>query len=194
MIDETLRFLADALNAHLERQLGRQTEAYAIASALSSPDGALAQGIEQRVILTIVNVERETSAGMLAPRATRSREGEFVQMPAPISLNLSVVMASHHPRYMEALKRLSTAIGFLQANPVFEPGASRTFPQRVERITMEVINLDLHALSNLWNALGVKYMPSVLLRVRMLTIDEGRAERRVAEITGLEPAITPRSR
>ena len=192
MIDETMRFLADALNAHLDRHLGRQTEAYAVASALSSPDGALAQGIEQRVVLAIVNIERETGAGMLAPRAARTQEGSYAQMPAPISLNLSVLMASHHPRYTEALKRLSASIGFVQVHPVFEGSAWPTFPQRLERITTEVVNLDLHALSNLWNALGVKYMPSVLLRVRMLTIDEGRAERRIPEVQGLERSLNPR--
>ena len=65
-------------------------------------------------------------------------------------------------------------IGFFQAHPVFDRASAPELDARFERLTMEIENLNTTELSNLWGILGSRYLPSVLYRLRMVTIDEGQ--------------------
>lgn len=191
MIDEVMRFVLDALNAHLDASLGRDTEPYAILSALATPEGGQQQGIEQRVILTVVNLERETAAGLASPQRERASGDGFVGGAAPIKLNVYMLLSVHHLRYVEALKRLSIAIGFVQANPVFDAKSASTFPDGLDRLTLELVSLDFQALNNLWASCGSKYLPSVVIKLRMLSVDQRRVARRVPEVRGIDPDAAP---
>lgn len=191
MIDDVLRFILGALNAHLEVHLGRDPEPYAILSALVTPDGRVQEGIEQRVILTVVNLERETSAGVASPRTIRASQDGLVRVPSPMNLNVYLLMSSHHTRYLDALKRLSIAIGFAQANPSFDTRSAAELPDGVERLTLEMVSLDFQALNNLWASNGSKYLPSVVLKLRMLSLDQGRVDQRVPVIRGLDTQVAP---
>jgi len=48
------------------------------------------------------------------------------------------------------------------------------------------MNLDIQALSNLWSALGCKYMPSVVYKVRMLSIDSQEIKGEVSKVAQTE--------
>jgi hypothetical protein len=65
---------------------------------------------------------------------------------------------------------------------VFDRANSPALDPRFERITMEIENLSTAELSNLWGILGSRYLPSVLYRLRMVTIDEG-------QVTGQAPRV-----
>lgn len=191
MIDEVMRFMLGALNAHLESTLGRDTEPYAVLASLAALDGTPTPGIEQKVILTVVNVERDTMAHAALPRPLRAIEGGFARTSAPLNLNLYVLVSAQHALYPESLKRLSLALGFLQANASLDARSSPDFPDGVERLTLELFNLELQALNNLWGNLGAKYLPSFLLKVRTIGIDLGRVHARVPAIRGIQPDIRP---
>lgn len=191
MIDDVLRFLLSALNSHLDTRLGRSSEPYAVLAPLAQLDGTPSQGIEQRVILTVVSIEREAAMGGTSPRPVRSTATGFIRTAAPLNLNLHVLMSAHHSKYSEALHRLSLALGFIQANPSFDHSNTVDFPDDLERLTLELANVDFQTLNNLWAVCGTKYLPSVLLKLRMLTIDQRRAEQRVPSIEGLDRQITP---
>jgi hypothetical protein len=191
MIDDIMRFLTTALNEHLTGVLGRSSEPYAVMSTLANLDGTPAKGIEQCIIFTLVNIERETAAGAAVPRTIRPAATgvDYIRVASPINLNLYVLMSAHHSRYAEALKRLSLALGFVQTNPSFDATVSSDLPDGVDRLGLELASVDFQTLNNLWAVCGTKHLPSVLLKVRMVTIDARRAEQRVPAIRGLDPDI-----
>jgi len=84
--------------------------------------------------------------------------------------------------YPEALKFISSSIGFFQARPVIDQQNTPDLDARIEKVTLEIQNLSIMELSNLWGILSGKYMPSILYKVRMLTIDS-------QEISGEVPTI-----
>ena len=43
---------------------------------------------------------------------------------------------------------------------------------KLENLSIEIVDMSMDALSNLWSMLGAKYMPSVLYKIRMLHFDE----------------------
>jgi len=59
---------------------------------------------------------------------------------------------------------------------------------RIERLMLDIANLGIAELSNLWGVLSGKYVPSVLYRVRMVAVD-------LAQISGQQqPIVDARTR
>jgi hypothetical protein len=73
--------------------------------------------------------------------------------------------------YAEALKFISKAIAFFQMQPVFDKQSTPDLDSRIDKLVLDIENLNIQDLSNLWGLLGGKYLPSVYYRVRMVTIN-----------------------
>jgi len=191
MIDTVARFLLGALNAHLESALGRDAEPYAVLSSMGTLDGSPAPGVEQKLVLTLVNLERDTMAAAAQPRPLHPAGRSFAQRSAPLNVNLYLLVSSQHAVYLESLKRLSLALGFVQSNALFDARSTPDFPDGLDRLALETVNVDLQGVNNLWGNLGLKYLPSFLLKVRTVGIDLGRVHARVPAILGVQPDIRP---
>jgi uncharacterized protein DUF4255 len=172
MIDTTLVFLRDQLNGYLAGRYSSR-EPLVVVASLSNLDGTVPSGIDNRVVLTLVNVEREGAAG--STPHLRPEPGGFARLTPALHLNLYILVSASFPgNYIESLKLLSAVVGYFQGKPFFTPNLAG-FPRGLEKLTMEIVNLDPQGLNNLWAGLGGKYLPSVLYKARMLTVQEGWA-------------------
>lgn len=77
---------------------------------------------------------------------------------------------------------ISAAILYFQKNPVFDHQSHPGLDARIQRLTLEIENLDRQALNNLWGALNGKYVPSVLYKVRMVSFDS-------QDVRSFEPTV-----
>ncbi len=84
--------------------------------------------------------------------------------------------------YPEAFKFLSRTIGFFQKNHVIDHQSAPEMDVRIEKLILDIENLSIQDPSNLWGALGGKYLPSILYRIRMVAFD-------AEEITGRTPVV-----
>ena len=66
-------------------------------------------------------------------------------------------------RYAESLSVLSETLAFIQSMPRFKTGR--------ESCTVEVVPMSTMDLHNIWTTMGGQYYPSVICKVRGLTID-----------------------
>jgi hypothetical protein len=57
---------------------------------------------------------------------------------------------------------------------VFDHQNTPELDSRIDKLMLDIENLGISDLSNLWGILGGKYMPSVLYRMRMVAIDSGQ--------------------
>ncbi|MDD5034760.1 MAG: DUF4255 domain-containing protein [Methylococcaceae bacterium] len=180
MIDKTFAFILKELDDFLKR-LYPSAEAHAVMSSLTNLDGTLPLGIENKLILTLVNVERESAA----PATGLARPGNAVRVAPPLNLNLFILVTAHFgANYLEALKFLSAALAFFQSNPVFSPHSGPAFPEGLDKLSLDMVSLDMQTQNYLWSNLGGKYMPSVLYKARMLNIQTGRIAERVPVASG----------
>ncbi|MEM8910008.1 MAG: Pvc16 family protein, partial [Bacteroidota bacterium] len=62
------------------------------------------------------------------------------------------------------------------------PSNSPALPKGVNRLVFEMESLDLHQLNHIWGAIGTKYLPSSVYRLKMLTINDHA-------IRGLVPSV-----
>jgi len=184
MIDKAMTFIVGELNNLLSARF-QSNENMAVLSSLSNPDGTVPSGIENKVVISLINVEREsTTSGGNWP--ARTGAGSHDRVSPPLGLNLMLlVTASFGTKYGEALKFLSSVLGVFQARPSFNAQNSATFPRELEKLSMELVNLSTHEVNNVWAILGAKYMPSVVYKVRMLLIQEDWISERIPAVMGV---------
>ena len=183
MIEKAMNFLKGELNNVLSARF-QSNENLAVLSSLSNPDGTLPAVIANKIVLTLINVERETAATGGAWPARGGAEGHERVSP-PLALNLFLlVTASFSGNYGEALKFLGSVMGFFQGKPSFSTQNSPAFPTEMEKLNLDLVNLSIHEINNVWSILGAKYMPSVVYKVRMLVVQENWVVERIPAVSG----------
>lgn len=180
MLQNVLPVIVEELNAFLKRRF-QEREAKVILSDLVKQDGSIPSNGTNKIICSLVNLEQERV------NLTFGHQNAAKVNP-PVNLNLYVLFAAYFPDtvYEESLKFLSTVIGFFQGKQVFTPQNTPGMSPNVQKIAVEIVNLSFHENSNLWATLGAKYMPSVLLKMRMVTITEEMILEELPVITTVE--------
>ena len=174
MIAAAITGIAGQLNQSLRRTF-KIGEDLVVVSNLTEPDGNLASPVSNKLALFLVNIEKDTLP--YRPSAlSHAGVGRAGMSQAPVHLNLMMMFAATFSgtNYPEALKFISHTIGFFQSRPVFDHQNTPELDSRIDKLTLEIENLSISDLSNLWGILSGKYMPSVLYRVRMVAIDSGQ--------------------
>jgi hypothetical protein len=59
----------------------------------------------------------------------------------------------------------------------------------MDKLSVEMVNLSLQEINNVWSVLGAKYMPSVAYKIRMLVIQENWMAERVSAVTAPSPQV-----
>lgn len=164
MIHLAINHLAFELNQFLRRSSIAPEDIVVVSNPVES-DGKPDQFTANKVVLFLAGIERDTLPG-------RASDSRALSGSAPTYLNLSLMVAANFTgqRYIEALKYLSGVIGFFQQNPVFDRHSSPALDPGIEKLILDIENLEKRELSNVWGLFGGKYMPSVLYRVRMISI------------------------
>ena len=178
MIKETLEAIAKELNDTLKRQL-TINEDKVIAANIVDQQGNPAVPGENKVILTLINIEKESAASSRQPQPyAHTQSGDFIKTAPPLYLNLYVLFTAYfnNNNYLEAAKFLSYIIEHLQAKNTMDHQNSPHLDEGIERLIFEISTLSYHELSNLWSAIGAKYMPSVIYKVRMLTVSKSAVQ------------------
>jgi hypothetical protein len=182
MIDIAISHIAAQLNQSLRRNL-QVGEDLVVVSNIVEQDGTLAQHVANKLVVSLVNIERDT----LPHRGTAhsgTSLGRMGQSPEPLYLNLLLMFAANFSgsNYVEALKFISATVAFFQGRPVLDHQSSPDLDSRIERLVLEIENLALSDLSNLWSILSGKYVPSVLYRVRMVAVDSSQISGQVSRV------------
>lgn len=139
-------------------------------SNIVEQDGNVATNVTNKLVVFLVNIEKDSTPGNLPKRETTQSDKAVMGYP-PVHLNLYLMFAAHFSgnNYSEALKFLSHTISFFQRNPVFDHQNTPDLDNRIAQLTLDIENLNIKDLSSMWTILSGKYLPSILYKVRMLT-------------------------
>ncbi len=173
MINLTLDFLCREINQYLVRKMDLAPGSNAIVlfnvSQLGTDNNG-GGGTQTNAFLTLVNIEED--------RISKSQEnflrkdGRIIYQSPKVHLNLLLLFSVNLASYVESLKRLSLIIQFFQHQNVFSPITFPSMPEGVEELIVDLHTLSLQDMNNLWGILGSKYLPSVMYKMRMVTISE----------------------
>lgn len=99
-----------------------------------------------------------------------TREGKSVHVNPKINLQLKVLFVAKFSDYQQSLNFLSYVIQYFQRNRYFDHlNAPELTGTGIERLLVELITLPLAEQNEIWNALHVTYLPSVLYDVSLLS-------------------------
>ena len=181
MIADALNFVTNQLDSFLKRKTSRK-ESIVKLSGLVTPDGSIAIAEEDILVLSVVNIAEE---GSIANQSNIKRQGNSFQKQAPpVYLNVYLLVSTlfKDEKYETGLHWLSLAINFFQQNPYFISSQTE-MPNGVDKLNFELVNLDIDNMSRFWGALGARYQPSVIYKMRMLKISSDTMEGVLPEIT-----------
>ncbi|MEO1032096.1 MAG: DUF4255 domain-containing protein [Bacteroidota bacterium] len=132
------------------------------------------------ITLSIVNIEEDTVAktpNVYLPNTAQNSSVQKYKNPAQ-SLVISLLFSSYNKdqktdKYKDGLTKLEHVIRCFQEQNVFYiNGVTEVDPSTQEhlKIILDMESLKISELNQLWSMLGNKYMPSVLYKMRMITI------------------------
>jgi hypothetical protein len=200
MIDNALKVIANEVNKYVVRKLDPDRDPTAtkrIATGNvakvqeSDASGTRSESSLAPGILTLVNIEEERLA-----KSSNSyvRVNDKVEYKNPkIFLNLYCLFAVNHSSYDTSLQYLSLIIQFFQYRNYIThkntpPDNGLALDSKVERLVFEMVSMNSEQVNHLWAVLGGKYLPSVLYKVRMVTIEDDTAEMEAETISKLSIA------
>lgn len=183
MIDKALNIITDFLNQELKMVYGLSSDVV-IASSLVNPDGSVSKNIENKIVVSVINIEQET---FIKTSSNYKTDGNTIYHKAvpPINLNLYLLISANYDssNYLESLKMLSTVITSFQANPYFNKNEHPNMAAPLEKLTLEIYNVPITEQSHIWSGIGAKYLPSIVYRLRMITLQEERIKKEIPSFT-----------
>lgn len=176
MIHEVIPVIAGELNEYLQSHFGAVETVVEIGNYVNQ-DGTLALREENKIILSVVNLERDGSnTGFGNPMGT-----------PPVYINVYFMVAAYfnNMNYAEGLKYLSGSIAFFQSKNVFNHHNTPELSSNISKVQVEVVNLEFRELVNLWSLLGAKYLPSIIYKLRTLDMEGDNMSRDIPLISGI---------
>jgi hypothetical protein len=188
MIDTAINHIASNVNQHLMRTFGLNEDVVVVSNILEQ-DGTIATHVNNKIVVSLVNIEKESVPLNNVGHAPATAMRRTVANP-PVYVNLYLMFASYFSgsNYQEGLKFISNTIHYLQGQSVYDQHNSPELDRNIDKLVMDIHNLDITDLSNLWGVLSGKYLPSVLYKVRMVTVDAGAVKDQIPSVT--KPAAT----
>lgn len=162
------------------------------------PDGKVNLNDAMHITMMLTGIEEERLEGK-RPYYIPADNNQVVQLNAPVEINLNILFAATNSHYETALRDLSDVILFFQSNAVFDGSrypalnAGASDPdhkpwQTIDKIILRMMSLSFEQQNNLWGMLGSKYIPSIVYRMKMLTVFDYRAQSKAPVITEMNVA------
>lgn len=191
MIYHALNITVAKLNEYIKLKFNLREDQLALCNLIDQ-DGSLAPQDSTKLIASLVNIERETAMGVI-PNISSTQNRKHTMTNAPVNLNIYMLITtiSGGKNYPEALKFLSAVIEFFQINLVLNSKNTPQLNNNIDKLSYEIINLDFNQLNQLWGSIGGKYMPSVLYKMRMISIDQQQIKHESESTLSPEPKVNP---
>ncbi len=170
MIHLAIEHIINELNSYLSVKISESSKV--THNSLVKPDGTVQTGIDDKIVVSLVNIEEERIAR--DPEIYKKHIDGTIQIIKPeVKLNLYLLFTAYFPSdYNESLKILSLVIGFFQKKNTFNTSNSPGLDSRIKDMNLELYTLNMEQQNHLWGSLGAKYLPSVLYKMRLISIVE----------------------
>nr|WP_321227838.1 Pvc16 family protein [uncultured Psychroserpens sp.] len=175
MIDKTLEFISKVLNTGLQNAYHSDEQQVALGHVSS-------ESITTPLVISLLSIEEESVTRNVTFK--RQSSGNRPLSQPDDHVNLYVVLAINKAfDYSSGLDVLSSARRFIINNPIHDARTHAMFPKHLSHLTLEVHHLSLDTQSRVWQSLGQSYLPSIVIKIRVVSNPESR-------ITTPKPTIT----
>jgi len=168
MITKALQYTCDALDQFLRNRLSLDEKKVLLNNVVDS-NGSIPPANQNMLVISLINIEKETSRPYYHIRNQKMANGNFSDINPPERYNLDILVSSSFDDYGESLKFLDTAILFFQMNILLDPTSFSNIPDGLNKLHFDNEKITYHQMHSLWTAMGAKYQPSVIYKMRLVT-------------------------
>ncbi len=187
MIYETLQILKEQLDKYLiDEGMGKIVVLENI--ALWESGSIDAAKIENKVVLTLLKMEEETTLRNVPNFKVTAGKTEYKN--PPVHLNLYLIISANCETYDKSLRSISKTIQFFQGKKIFT--STNTVYNRTNvafdlldhfKFVVELFTPGFEELNHIWGILGGRQMPAVIYRIQLIKLERDK------KLSGA-PAIT----
>jgi len=181
MINKALQFTGDVLNQFLKNRFSLDENKVLLNNLVEANGSAPAEN-QNKVVISLINIEKETAQPFYV-RNKKMEGGDFAVTNPGERYNLDILISSNFDDYSETLKFLNAVISFFQAHSTLDNHSFPSAPTGLIKLEFEIEKISYHQMQSLWTAMAAKYHPSVIYKMRLVTIQADEAK-------GFIPAIS----
>ncbi|MEP0264353.1 DUF4255 domain-containing protein [Dokdonia sp.] len=189
MIQEAFQYTRNVFNQFIKNKFGVDEDAVVI-NTIVDQSGAIPVGNQNKIIMSLIHIEQET----VKPFYTKNQKvsnGNYVASPQTERYNIYVLVTSYFDDYNETLKFLNASIQFFQEHQSLDATINSDLPKGLQKLNFDLQKGgDYMQMHNLWSALGAKYQPSVIYKMRLVTIASTGIDEFVPKITKISNRST----
>ncbi|HET6991755.1 MAG TPA: DUF4255 domain-containing protein, partial [Bacteroidia bacterium] len=145
-------------------------------------DGTIPTINQNKVVISLINVEKETNKPFYG-RNQKMSNGNYSDINPYERYNLDLLISSNFDDYSETLKFLNSSILFFQMHPGVDSSVFSNIPPGITKLEFDIEKITYHQMHSLWTAMGAKYQPSVIYKLRLVTIQGN-------EMDGFTPGVS----
>ena len=170
MINIALEYVKLSLDQYLINYFDLNSSTVAL-NSLVDVNGVPLQQNQNKVVITLINLEWETNKKSFGGQ--KREQDQYNQINPSLYFNLDVLISANFDDYAEALKFLTATISFFQGKPTISRTNSPDLPDGLSALKFEIENSSYAKAFELWSALGAKYQPSIIYKIRQVTVQSG---------------------
>ncbi|WP_299683497.1 Pvc16 family protein [uncultured Dokdonia sp.] len=169
MIQEAFQYTQNVFNQYIKRKFDLDENIVVINSIIDN-EGNTPLENQNKIVLSLIHIDQEITK----PFYTKDRKGfdtNHTSMLETENYTIDMLVTPCFDDYSEALKFLNASIQFFQAYAVLDITTHSDFPEGLQKLSFDLQKgTDYTQMHNLWNALGAKYQPSLIYKMRSITI------------------------
>lgn len=187
MLRTALEFIQGELNAYIQRKdpVNFGEKDLATLSNIVTQEGSFeidddSSSDDHNIIITLVNIV-ENRMAECQNYIHRKPDGTIQNVNPAVNLEFFILFSAYSDYYASSLRNLTYVITFFQTNTVFtmekyphlNAKADENKPwQKIQKLIFNLENLSFEQQNNMWGALGAKYIPSLVYKMRILRFQD----------------------
>ena len=188
MIGVSLEYIRKVLDQGLMTHFGMEASVVVL-NNLVDMNGNSPQKNQNKLVVTLVNLEYEINKQFYGGQ--RQDAAQISRTNPAVCFNLDILVSANFDEYSEALKFLTATIGFFQENLSFTRANHPALPQGISALQFEIENSPSGKTHNLWTALGAKYLPSMIYKIRHVSVLSGQIKGAFAAVQDTSAVAQP---
>jgi hypothetical protein len=186
LIGETLILVKNSLNQHFNNVHDHNAQ-WVTVSNIVSQDGNLFDEATDKLVIFLANIQNETVSSTFNPSKPVG-DNQFARVSPPVYINLYLLFYAnfYDKNYFDGMGMISTTLSYFQQNPYFTRHSMPGLNTAIDKLTFDMVNMDIAEYGNLMSLAGAKGLPSVLYKVRMLPFTSMAIKGQSTAVQGLQ--------
>lgn len=188
MLNQALQFVTDILDQFIKNRFGLDESKVQLNNLIES-SGAVPQTNQNKIVMSLINIEKETNQAFYS-WSKKLDNNNYSDVSPYDRFNIDILISSNFDDYLETLRFLNEVLVFFQVHPRIEAGNFSNIPAGINKLEFEIEKINYVQMQGLWTSMGAKYVPSVIYKMRLLTIQGNEADAYLPAISNTSNLVT----